>query len=107
MCCVSPPQGKARAAEIVSPAGSSARVIESAGTPGSATCTWRCWTLGNDLRAYKVIGRLGLELHLERRAKAPGGEICVDQWTQRERNTQFLGGRFQRKDVGGEMRPAR
>src|SRR3954468_9097119 len=38
---VSPVHGNARAAEMVSPPGSTDRVIESAGTPGSATCTRR------------------------------------------------------------------
>src|SRR5689334_12893541 len=36
---VSPPHGNGRDAETLSPPGSSATVIESAGTPGSATCT--------------------------------------------------------------------
>src|SRR5882672_6505476 len=198
MLSVSPLQGNGRAAEIVRPAGSSATVIESAATPGSATCTcrcsavsvmsaggshdaaawwknWRCrrsarssidraslhiqleisrdltaarWrqkrpvqarckkrsktretgsdpcanrlfllgllqqplaerdhrgALGNDLRTYKVIGRLRLELDLERRAKAPRGEIRIDQRTQRKRDAELLRGGFEREDVGREM----
>jgi hypothetical protein len=35
--------------------------------------------LGDDLRADEVVGRLGLELHLERRAQAAGGDVGVDE----------------------------
>src|SRR6185295_19959883 len=42
-------------------------------------------SLGNDLRTYKVIGRLGLELDVEGRAQAPRSKVGVDQRTQRKR----------------------
>src|SRR6266850_307417 len=63
--------------------------------------------LGNDLRADEVISRLRLELDLERRAKAPGGEIGVDQRPQRKRDTELLRRGFERQDVRREVRPAR
>src|SRR5688572_21178705 len=63
--------------------------------------------VGDDLRTDEVIGRLRLDFErLEGLAKAPGGDVGVDQGPQRERHAQVLRSGLERKDVRGKTRAA-
>src|ERR1700694_3264266 len=62
--------------------------------------------LGNDLRAYQVIRRLRFQLHREGGAQPPRFDVGIDQRFQSKRHAELLRRRFERQDVGGEVRAA-